>query len=73
MILPLYSQLGMQPIHYAAANGHAELLILLIEKFGVDPQEKAEVANIFSCKQVKINQGFRKAHNHCIVLQNVVN
>lgn len=33
----------MQPIHYAAANGHAELLILLIEKFGVDPQEKAEV------------------------------
>ena len=44
-LTPLYftSQLGMQPIHYAAANGRAELLILLIDKFGVDPHEKADV------------------------------
>jgi len=33
----------MQAIHNAAVNGHGELMVLLIEQFGVDPQEKAEV------------------------------
>lgn len=30
----------MQVIHHAAVKGHAELLISLIDKFGVQPQEK---------------------------------
>lgn len=33
----------MQAIHDAAASGHVEVMVLLIEHFGVDPQEKAEV------------------------------
>lgn len=32
-------QSGMQVIHWAVANGHAELVISLIDHFGVDPQE----------------------------------
>ena len=30
----------MQVIHLAAANGHAELMISLIDKFGILAQEK---------------------------------
>ena len=33
----------MQAIHNAAVSGHADLMVLLIEQFSVDPQEKAEV------------------------------
>jgi len=33
----------MQAIHNAAVSGHADLMVLLIEQFGVDPQEKADV------------------------------
>ena len=33
----------MQAIHHAAIGGHVELLVLLIEQFGVSPQEKADV------------------------------
>lgn len=35
-----FIQDGMQAIHIAAAYSHAELLTLLIDHFGVDPQEK---------------------------------
>lgn len=43
-VLELYLfQVGMQAIHNAAVSGHADLMVLLIEQFGVDPQEKAEV------------------------------
>ena len=39
------SQSGMQAIHYAAASGHTDVLNLLIDLFGIDPQEKeAEVS-----------------------------
>ena len=33
----------MQAIHHAAIGGHVELVVLLIEQFGVSPQEKADV------------------------------
>ena len=33
----------MQPIHKAAMVGHAEIVTILVEKYGIDPQEKADV------------------------------
>ena len=36
-------QTGMQPIHSAAGNGCIDVISILVEKFGVDPQEKADV------------------------------
>ncbi len=42
------SQVGMQAIHQAALGGHVELVVSLIEQFGVDPQEKAEVTHSYS-------------------------
>jgi len=39
-------QLGLQPIHQAALCGNAKLLDMLIEQFGVDPQEKADVSQM---------------------------
>ena len=33
----------MQAIHHAAASGHTQLMVMLIEQFGVTPQEKADV------------------------------
>lgn len=33
----------MQPIHCAASNGQPEVVVQLIEQFGVDPKEKADV------------------------------
>ncbi len=42
------SQVGMQAIHHAAIGGHVELVVSLIEQFGVDPQEKAEVTHSYS-------------------------
>ena len=33
----------MQPIHSAACFGQLNAMKLLIEKYGVDPQEKADV------------------------------
>lgn len=35
----------MQPIHYAAVSGDTELITILIDKFEVDPREKANVNN----------------------------
>ena len=34
---------GMQAIHCAAKEGYIELLTILIDYFGVDPQERANV------------------------------
>ena len=39
-MLHLLFQSGMQAVHYAAASGHLEVLNLLIDRFGIDPQEK---------------------------------
>ena len=36
----------MQAIHNAAGCGHTELLTMLIDHHGVDPQEKADVRTI---------------------------
>ena len=33
----------MQPIHSAANDGHINVISVLVEKYGVDPQEKADV------------------------------
>ena len=33
----------MQPIHSAASSGHINVISILVEKYGVDPQEKADV------------------------------
>ena len=33
----------MQPIHHAAIAGEVEVMIMLIQHFGVSPQEKGEV------------------------------
>lgn len=41
-------QNGFQPIHFAASNGHADLLISLINNFEVDPQEKTDVRGMLS-------------------------
>ena len=37
---------GFQAIHFAASNGHAELVISLINNFEVEPQEKSNVRGI---------------------------
>ena len=37
-------QSGMQPIHYAASNGCAEVLTTLIDHFEVDPAECSSVS-----------------------------
>ena len=29
----------MQPIHSAVTNGHTDVINILVEKYGVDPQE----------------------------------
>ena len=42
-IIIVYMQGGMQPIHSAATSGHIDVISVLVEKYGVDPQEKAEV------------------------------
>ena len=33
----------MQPIHSAASSGQIDVISVLVEKYGVDPQEKADV------------------------------
>ena len=40
----IHIQFSLQPIHQAAIHGNVELLVMLIEQFGVDPQEKADVS-----------------------------
>lgn len=37
------SQVGMQPIHSAASSGQPEVILLLTQEFGVNPDEKADV------------------------------
>ena len=37
------TQVGMQPIHCAAIYGHIDVISILVERYGVDPQEKADV------------------------------
>ena len=32
-----------QPIHTAATSGHTNVISVLVEKYGVDPQEEANV------------------------------
>ena len=39
----MHTQVGMQPIHSAASSGHINVISILVEKYGVDPQEKADV------------------------------
>ena len=39
----IYTQGGGQPIHGAATSGHIDVISTLVEKYGVDPQEKADV------------------------------
>ena len=34
----------MQPIHSAACHGHINVISVLVERYGVDPQEKADVS-----------------------------
>ena len=34
----------MQPIHNAAMVGHTEIIRILVNKYGIDPQEKADVS-----------------------------
>ena len=36
----------MQPIHSAATNGCIDVISVLVEKYGVDPQEKADVRKL---------------------------
>lgn len=40
----IITQGGVQAIHNAATHGHIGLLSVLVEKYGVDPQEKADVS-----------------------------
>ncbi len=42
-ILTLGMQVGMQPIHSAASSGQPEVILLLTQEFGVNPDEKADV------------------------------
>ena len=35
----------MQPIHTAASSGQPEVMVELIQKFGVDPRETSDVGN----------------------------
>ena len=48
MYMHILTQTGMQPIHSAASNGHIDVINVLVEKYGVDPQEKAEVCTLYT-------------------------
>ena len=39
----LCTQREAQPIHSAAISGHTDVISVLVEKYGVDPQEEANV------------------------------
>ena len=43
----LILQVGMQPIHTAASSGQPEVILMLTQEFGVDPNEKADVSMSF--------------------------
>lgn len=43
-------QIGTQLIHQAALCGNTDALVMLIEQFGVDPQEKADVSHMKWCE-----------------------
>ena len=40
----VHTQGGVQAIHNAATHGHIGLISVLVEKYSVDPQEKADVS-----------------------------
>ena len=42
----------MQPIHNAAMVGHIEIVTILVEKYGINPQEKADVC-MFVCMYIQ--------------------
>ena len=44
MYIRIY-QGGMQPIHSAAIVGHIDVIYILVDKYGVNPQEEADVSN----------------------------
>ena len=46
----VHTQGGVQAIHNAATHGHIGLISVLVEKYGVDPQEKADVCKLV-CSQ----------------------
>ena len=55
-------QLGVQAIHFAATEGHTQLIETLIDDFGVKPTEKDDVSPYTEFKSnimyVKINVQF---------------
>lgn len=57
-IAVIHMQDGAQAIHSAATAGEIEMLTMLIENFGVDPQERAHVCNkgtVFTIKLICIH------------------
>ena len=52
----IYTQAGGQPIHGAATSGHIDVISTLVEKYGVDPQEKADVCMHANRKHIAYSQ-----------------
>ena len=52
----IYTQAGGQPIHGAATSGHIDVISTLVEKYGVDPQEKADVCMHANRKYIAYSQ-----------------
>ena len=78
VVLTLCSiQDGMQAIHLAADKGHPELMISLIDKFGIQPQEKADEASLYSIECSNTTYSTTNpcslTCNHYTVLQCMVN
>ena len=44
----------MQPIHCAAIHGHIDVINILVERYGVDPQEKADVRTYVANSNIRI-------------------
>lgn len=67
----------MQPIHNAASIGQQEVIIELIQQFGVDPREKTDVCiHIWQVWEIFIaisdHNLFREVCSHCTMLHAVV-
>ena len=59
----MHTQEGMQPIHSAASKGQIDVINILVEKYGVDPQEKADVRT-YICDIVFYVYIFMHMHIH---------
>ncbi len=67
--LPRYDSLGKFPIHYAAENGHAEVVDYLATWFGYDVNEKTVPTLLTKIPEQKTALHFAAEKNHINVFR----